>query len=97
VCLLFCLVGSAAVFFVGETVAARSCSSACGWLYSRVLRRHNCCCSTIISENWLIQKIGAIFTSWSWYNRTFFGRFFRFSTAKGARLVFFFLRTGLRN
>ncbi len=31
------------------------------------------------------------------YNGTFFGRFFRFSTAKGARLGFFFLRTGLRN
>jgi hypothetical protein len=35
---LFCLVDSAAVIFVGATAAARSISSACGWLYSRVLR-----------------------------------------------------------
>ncbi len=41
VCLLFCL--------------ARSISSVCGWLYIRVLRRHNCW-SSINSENWLMQK-----------------------------------------
>ena len=35
--LLFCLVGSASVFFVGATAGARSISSACGWIYSRVL------------------------------------------------------------
>ncbi len=45
--LLFCPVGSAAVFFVGATVAVLSCNSVCGWLYSRVLRLRNCWCSTI--------------------------------------------------
>jgi hypothetical protein len=40
--LLFCPVGCASVFFVGATVAVLSCSSARGWLYSRVLRLRNC-------------------------------------------------------
>jgi hypothetical protein len=40
--LLFCPVGSAAVFFVGATVAVLSCISACGWRYRRVLRLRNC-------------------------------------------------------